>query len=168
MARKEIKTQEEYFRRRDIYNRLLISYYIFFLALMAGIVLFLYTWHFGLLRNYKIARYGTMAVIFLVLYRTFSAPNEVFLKKRSPDFYTAWLTAFYEGCPQWVKKYAERSCAKHPGARPEDELPHLTKKLKKFSYLFLFGVWVSMCLQLFSLFKHAYFIKALYNLLQPR
>lgn len=161
MRRKEIKTLEEYYQHRSLYSKLVIGFYIIYIAVLLGVVVFFYTWRSGLLRNFNIAFYGTIAAIFVFLYRSFAVPCEFLAEGRNPDYFAIWFSDFYERCPRWVKKIAERSCAKRSGGFPEDELLRLTRKMKKFSPLFLVIAWLFTCLQLLSLWMHFEFIKAL-------
>ena len=161
MARKEIKTLEEYFQRREKLIKLHTVCNILFPLIMACLVLILFTWDHGLLRNYDIAWYGTAAIIFVCLAKLISTPKDIFAKGQHPDFYPLWLSRCYKNLPQEVKNIVERSCAKHPNTAPEDELLRIANNLNRISYIFLVIALGFVLYQFYVIFENELSLGAL-------
>lgn len=161
MEKRKVETLEEYFLRREKLRKLHTFYNVLFLLIMACLVLVLFTWNHGFLRNYNIAWYGAIAIVFLCLAKLFSSPKDILVKGQYPDFFSSWLPVYYKCLPRWVKNIVERSCRKHPDTAPENELLRITNKLNKISYIFLLIALGFVIYQFFVIFENAITLGAL-------
>ena len=152
MSKRYDLTEEQFFKLRFRYTKVVVSIDIIFLLLCIFFVIYLFFANYGVLRSYNIAWYITAAAFFACVRNIFSFLPQILAKgRRGGQFYSQWVLLCYGRLPQWLKKAVDREGLKKPGMQPAEALLHFAHKMKIVSHIFLLAALICLAIGLYRL-----------------
>lgn len=155
MSKRYDLTEEQFFKLRFRYTKIVVSIDIIFFILCICFVIYLFLANYGVLRNYNIAAYITAAAFFACVRNIFSFPQNILTKgRRGEEFYLQWVLLCYKHLPRWLKKVVDREGSKKPGMQPAETLLHFVHKMKIVSNIFLLAALICLTIGLYRLIQN--------------
>jgi len=155
MHRRKELTEEQFFKRRARYVKIIAALNVFLLVLCICCGLYVFFTLHGTLRNYHIAHWLTAGVFFVFAENVFSFPKQLLTKgKRGAQFYPQLVSQYYERTPQWLKKFVDRERSRQPEMPLEEAMPRVANRIKWIARTFSFAAVICIAIGLYRLYSN--------------
>jgi len=148
-------TEEQFFKRRSRYVKIIAGVNIFLLVVCICFGLYVFFTLHGTLRNYHIAHWLTAGFFFIFAENVFSFPKQLLTKgKRGEQFYPQLFLQYYERTPQWLKKFVDRERSRQPEMLVEEAMLRVANKIKWIARAFSFAAVICIAIGLYRLYSN--------------
>ncbi len=156
MHKREEITEEQFFKRRARYVKILAALSVFILVLCISCGLYVFFTLHGTLRNYHIAHWLTVGLFFVCAENVFSFPKQLLAKgKRGEQFYSRLVSLYYERTPQWLKKFVDRERSRQPEMPLEEAMLRVANKMKWIARVFSFAAVICIAIGSYRLYANS-------------